>query len=91
MKAITPKICGTGYQCAHCRKIFCWSCEALIPEQPSPRDVAIKTIGSRYCNADVCVAADAKAHGLPIEVVKAFRAKRTHYQHKDCVRYGAEP
>jgi hypothetical protein len=60
-----------AFECAGCDRLFCWGCYREL----AGRDHEIKTIGSRYCNG--CGDAEAAAHGLTVETVRAARAGRT--------------
>lgn len=42
-----------GFICASCERVCCWHCGTA-----DPRIEEIKTIGSRYCGAPDCVAAE---------------------------------
>lgn len=55
-----------AFQCANCGNTCEWSTRAAIPFDDN---VEVKTIGSMYCNATACIAAEADIHGLPVQVV----------------------
>lgn len=58
-----------NFQCQHCDRVCEWETREPIEVNDATE---WKSIGSRYCHAEECIEAEARAHGLPIERVRAW-------------------
>ena len=50
-----------NFSCQHCHRVCDWETREPVASDDW------KTIGHRYCNAEECIQAEEKAHGLPRE------------------------
>jgi len=60
-----------NFQCAHCNRICDWN-KREPAVRVEGRDLEVKTVGSRFCNAPRCLEADSVANGLPMERIRAM-------------------
>ena len=59
------------FACQNCDLVCEWDSRKPVDD----RDVPVKSIANRYCNADECIEVDAHSAGISVERTRQSRAR----------------